>query len=395
MAFVEDTANAFVDYENVEVDHAASGPLAGLTMGVKDLFDVIGYPTGCGHPLKRQESEPRDRTAPAVQALLDAGARFVGKTHMDELAFSLNGQNKHYGTPLNPAAPERIPGGSSSGSASAVAAGLVDFAVGSDTGGSVRAPASYCGIIGLRPTQGRISLQGAMALAPSFDTFGWFARDIDTFARVGDVLLGEDRAPLPQSVRAILAEEGVGHLASAEAKRAFVPALGAVEKVTGPMEAETIAEEGLTTWYWTFRIIQAFEALGVHGSWLSCRNPDLAPDVADRFNFGRRIREVQADGATEKRKEVRDRIGALIGSDGVIVLPTVPGIAPLLTTPAPALEGFRTRALELLCVAGLCGLPQLTLPLAEVDGAPLGISLIGPAWSDRSLIELGRRIMAG
>lgn len=395
MAFVEDTVNAFVDYENVEVDHAATGPLAGLTMGVKDLFDVVGYPTGCGHPLKREESEPRATTAPAIQALLDAGARFVGKTHMDELAFSLNGKNKHYGTPINAAAPDRIPGGSSSGSAAAVAAGLVDFAVGSDTGGSVRAPASYCGLVGLRPTQGRISLQGAMALAPSFDTVGWFARDIDTFARVGEVLLGEDRAPLGEAVHGVLPEEAIGQLTSAEAKRAFPPALGRIEQATGPLETVEMVEEGLTTWYWTFRIIQAYEALGVHGSWLSCRNPDLAPDVADRFNFGRRIRSEQAAGASEKRKEVRDRISALIGTGGVLVIPTVPGPAPLLTTPPPALEGFRTRALELLCIAGLCGLPQLTLPLAEVEGAPLGVSLIGPAWSDRSLIELGRRIMAG
>ncbi len=131
-------------------------------------------------------------TPPRLRRLLAAGARFVGKTHTAELAFSLDGRNEHTGTPINPAASDRVPGGSSSGSAAAVAGGLVDIALGSDTGGSVRGPASFCGIIGLRPTHGRVDITGVMPLAPSFDTVGWFARDIEVFSAVGGVLLGED-----------------------------------------------------------------------------------------------------------------------------------------------------------------------------------------------------------
>src|SRR5450830_1908674 len=159
---------------------------------VKDIFDVAGFPTGCGNPHMLAMSGVKTASAPAVVALAQAGAKFVGKTYTDELAFSMNGKNAHFGTPRNGGAPDRIPGGSSSGSASAVSNGLADVALGTDTGGSVRAPASHCGLIGLRPTHARVSLKGCMDLAPSFDTCGWFARDIDTFARVGEVLLRED-----------------------------------------------------------------------------------------------------------------------------------------------------------------------------------------------------------
>ena len=156
---------------------AAAGPLAGLTFAVKDAIDLAGFRTGAGNPDWSRTHPPATATAPAVQAVLDAGASVVGKTITDELTFSLNGQNIHYGTPINPRAPGRIPGGSSSGSAVAVAGELVDFALGTDCGGSVRAPASYCGIFGMRPSHGRISTDGVFPLAPSFDTVGWFCRE--------------------------------------------------------------------------------------------------------------------------------------------------------------------------------------------------------------------------
>jgi amidase len=197
-AMIDDRhAHAFVPYPDAPVPQAGDGALAGLSFAAKDLFDVAGYPTGGGSPTVLALSGIKTRTAPTVQRLLDAGARFVGKTITDELAFSLNGLNAHFGSPVNGAAPTRISGGSSSGSASAVSNGLCDLALGTDTGGSVRAPASHCGLYGLRPTHGRISLHGALDLAPSFDTCGWFTRDAATFARVAQVLLGSDAVPAP------------------------------------------------------------------------------------------------------------------------------------------------------------------------------------------------------
>lgn len=196
MLLSEDPYRAFMPYPPVAVPNAPGGALAGLTLAVKDIFDVAGYRTGCGCPTRLAASPVAEATAPTVQRLLDAGARFVGKTHTDELAWSMYGMNAHFGTPVNPATPDRIPGGSSSGSAAAVAGGLADIAIGSDTGGSVRAPASFCGIWGLRPTHGRVSLEGAMALAPSFDTCGVFARDGATLARAVDALMDDDPLPL-------------------------------------------------------------------------------------------------------------------------------------------------------------------------------------------------------
>ncbi len=207
MLLPDDPAHAFMPYPAVPVPHAADGPLAGLTFAAKDLFDVAGYRTGCGSATMLALAEVRTTTAPTVQRLLDAGARFVGKAITDELAFSMNGKNAHFGTPRNGAAPDRIPGGSSSGSASAVSGGLCDTALGTDTGGSVRAPSSHCGLYGLRPTHGRISLQGCHDLSPSFDTCGFFARDAATFARVADVLLGADPAPLPGRPRLLRATD--------------------------------------------------------------------------------------------------------------------------------------------------------------------------------------------
>ncbi len=199
MAAASDPVNAFVPLTQLHVPNAESGPLSGLTLGVKDIFDVRGIATGRGNPVWLGEAVPALRSASCVQALLDAGARFAGKTVTDEFAFSLFGQNVHFPFPVNSRAPDRYTGGSSCGSAAAVAAGLVDIALGSDTGGSVRAPASFCGLIGLRTTFGRVAIDGTMPLAESLDTVGWFARDIDVYESVAWVLLGEDRHTTPLS----------------------------------------------------------------------------------------------------------------------------------------------------------------------------------------------------
>ena len=232
MLLKNDPVNAFVDYDAVEVPSAATGPLKGLTFAVKDIYDVAGYPTGGGSPVKRAESPVHTETAPIVAAMLAAGARFVGKTQTDELTFSMNGQNKHFPEPVNVRAEGRITGGSSSGSAAATAAGLCDFAIGSDTGGSVRAPASYCGLWGIRPTHGRVPLGRAMPLAPSFDTAGYFADDPGIFAKVAQVFLGDDERPVSLS-RLVRADDAFARLMSDREAEALRPAEAKAEAVFG------------------------------------------------------------------------------------------------------------------------------------------------------------------
>jgi amidase len=389
-----DPTNAFVDYTDVPVANAATGPLAGLTFGVKDIYDVAGYVTGCGNPEKTAEGRRATAHAPAVAALLNAGARFVGKTHTAELAFSLDGRNEHYGQPFNPAAPGHVTGGSSSGSASAVAAGVVDIALGSDTGGSVRAPAAWCGLTGLRSTYGRIDISRTMPLAPSFDTVGWFARDMDIYARVGAVLLGED-IDGPPLARMVIADDAFAQLDSTKE----ADALGlAVERVRGHFSVDggvTIAPEGLDDWQTTYRTIQGYEAWRAHGPWITSRRPQLNRAIALRFEIASRVTEAQYLGARNHRLEIMRRVYDLAGKDRVLVLPTTSCIAPRVDAPEEEFERVRGRSIAMLCIAGLSGLPQISLPLAKVDGCPFGLSLIGPPGRDRALIALGAAIMAG
>lgn len=394
MLLDRDPAYAFMPYPAVPVPHAPVGPLSGLTFAVKDLFDVSGYPTSAGSPHMLAMSGIKSRTAPTVQKLLDAGARFVGKTITDELAFSMSGKNAHFGTPVNGGAPDRIPGGSSSGSAAAVSNALCDFALGTDTGGSVRAPASHCGLFGIRPTHGRVSLEGCHDLAPSFDTCGYFTRDGATFVRVGEVLLSTDPRPLPQSPRLLLAQDAFG-LLNKEVREALAPTLGQAEAVLGQPEPVTVAEEGFTALYWAMRYIQSREAWTVDGPMIERYRPPLGPGVADRFAFSKEVSDNQVAEAKVIRSAFRKRFGALLAEDAVLILPTMPDVAPLLTESDDALNDYRNKALNLLCLSVLSGLPQVSVPLASRSGAPLGLSIMGPAGSDLSLVALARRIADG
>ena len=386
-------AQAFMPYPEVAVPHAAQGSLSGLSFGVKDLFDVAGYPTSGGQPFLLALSGIKQRHAKAVQQLLDNGAKFAGKTITDELAFSMNGQNAHFGNPINGAAPDRITGGSSSGSAAAVSNGLCDFALGTDTGGSVRAPANHCGLIGLRPTHGRVSLEGALDLAPSLDTCGWFTRDMPTFERVADILLAQDESPLPSALRLLTLDELWG-LVSDDVAKALTPACLAVqEKVATPNHVKDLLGD-LDAMYWNFRFIQGREAWVTDGPMIDKYNPPLGPGVKERFAWSKAVTDAQFEQALAFRAMLRRRVADLLGSDGVLMLPTMPDCAPLIAQDEASLEDYRNRAIRLLCLAGLGGFPQISLPMARRQGAPLGLSLMGPAGSDRSLVRLAARVMA-
>lgn len=388
-----DPVGAFTDHPPVPVANSPKGPLAGTTFAVKDIFDVAGYVTGCGNPVKRAENPPAEASARVVQTLLDAGAKFAGKVHTAELAFSLDGRNEHYGTPVNPAAPERVPGGSSSGSAAAVAAGLVDFALGSDTGGSVRGPASFCGIIGHRPTQDRIDLTGTMPLAKSFDTPGWFTRDIDLYARVGVVLLGEDVAGPPLS-RGRIVTDAFAQLRNDAQRQAFSDALAKVARALASVDEVQVAEDGLTNWQPTFRIIQGYEAWQAHGPWITSRKPKLNPAVQLRFEVSSRVTLSEYEAAKQEREVRRQRVRDVVGDDGVLIIPTMPDIPPRLDSSEDEFEAFRARAIPLMCIAQLSGLPQISLPLVTFEGVPMGLSLIAPAGRDRALIDLAKRVLS-
>src|SRR5579863_2230836 len=378
-----DPLNAFIPHDKLRLAGAPEGPLKGLRFAAKDIFDVAGHVTGCGNPDWLRTHGAATATAPAVARLLAAGSELTGKTITDELAYSLNGQNFHYGTPVNVNAPGRIPCGSSSGSAAAVAGGVVDFALGSDTGGSVRVPAAVCGIYGLRPSHGRVPIEGVMPLATSFDTVGWFAREASILARVGAVLLGEDTS-LPGPGIARIAD--AFPLAEPAVQAALEPLAERIESLRRRRPAIEIG--GLGDWMATFRKLQAREIWAQHGAWIERERPHFGPEIAARFEWARGVAQQPPAGEAEQRLAFTARLGTVLAEAGLLMLPSAPDIAPLRGLAGPASQSFRDRTLSLTCIAGLARLPQVNLPAGKVQGCPVGLSLIGPWGSDRALLDL-------
>ncbi len=385
---MRDRLGAFCTHSELTLPGAPEGPLAGLTFAAKDLFDVAGFVTGAGNPDWLRTHEPATKTAPAVQAVVDAGATLVGKTHMDELAFSINGENAHYGTPVNSRAPGRIPGGSSSGSASVVAGEMVDFALGSDTGGSVRIPASYCGTCGFRPSHGRISLAGVVPLAPSFDTVGWFAGKASVLERVGRVLLA-DSSERSRPRRLLLADDAFA-MADASVRSALQPAVDVLADMIGATVHVILSGKGLEEWMLAFRILQGREIWTSHGDWIRRVGPSFGPGVKERFEWVATIDAGSIARAEPVREEVSARLDGLLAEGEVLCLPTAPTIAPLTDTPPQELGSVRDRIMALTCIAGLACLPQVSLPVGAIEGCPVGLSLMARRASDVTLLEVAR-----
>jgi amidase len=385
MVAIDDEVGAFVPGPRAEREPLGTGRLSGLSFAVKDLFDVAGVVTTFGNPDWAASHAPATATAPVVLSLLQAGARLAGKTKTQELAYGLTGENVWYGTPTNPAAPDRFPGGSSCGSAAAVAASLVDFALGSDTGGSVRIPASYCGLFGIRPTHGVISLAGACPLAPSFDTCGWFARSASVLAGVGEALLpgpghGAD-GPL------LRWEEAWVH-AQPDVAEALRPPLEKLEQIRGRAVGARIAPEGIDSFYDHFRTVQAEEAWAALGGWIEAKRPRFGPGVGERFAAAKATDPAVAAPGRAFRRVLQARIRPLLRGGAVLVFPTSPTVAPLLTAGQAEQNAVRQATVGVTSIAGLCRLPEVTLPAARVKGAPVGLSLVAGPGQDRALLAL-------
>src|SRR5262245_20074612 len=387
----KDRLGAFCRDTHAALRGCSARPSAVRTVGLKGIYDVAGHRPGFGIPDWLRTHEPAARTATAVQQLLNAGADLVGKTHTDELTWSLTGENAHYGAPINVNAPGRITGGSSSGSASAVAAGLVDFSIGSDTGGSVRLPASFCGILGMRPTHGRIPLDAPCPLAPSFDTCGFFACDAGVFARVGRALLRDD-APAPPPTRFFISADALA-VVGETVIHALHPAVDKVAALLGRAEPVTVGDEPLARWMDYFRFLQGAEAWACHGGWISREKPALGPGVKDRFAWAQTVAPEDIARAKSRREEIARRMAHMLEGGAVLAMPSAPGIALPRNSAPKELDDLRARALPLLCIAGLARLPQISLPLAQLDGCPLGLSLIAACGNDTLLLELAGRLM--
>ncbi len=383
---MSDDFGAFVPGTRCRIAGRPGGPLSGLNFAAKDLFDVAGHPTGGGNPDWARAHPVPTRHAWAVERLLDAGADLVGKTITDEVSLGILGENPFEGTPRNPRAPGRVPGGSSAGSAAAVAGGLCDTALGTDTGGSVRVPASFCGLYGIRPTHGRLDLGGMMAQAPSSDTTGWFARDAETFARVSAVLLGE-AIPDTMPTRLVIAADAFA-LADPETATALQPVVARLRGLVGETREEAMAPPGLASWARAQRTLQPYEAWENFRDWVDRTNPRFQFTVARNLVLGGMIPAAERGWAALVRQEARGRMRQLLPPGTILCLPTTPFPAPLCGQPVSVLEPLRDRITALCAHGGLTGHPQVSLPGAELDGLPVGLSVVGARGSDAMLVAV-------
>src|SRR5438067_11402596 len=317
-----DDIGAFVPGQKFRITGPACGPLSGLTFAPKDLFDVAGHPTGGGNPDWARTNPVPERHAWAVQTLLDAGAGLIGKTITDEVALGILGESPCSGTPVNPRAPGHVPGGSSSGSAAVVAAGLCDTALGTDTGGSVRVPASFCGLYGIRPTHGRLDLSGMMPQAPTSDTTGWFARDAETFARVSAIMLGE---AIPEELpRRLLIAEDAFAFVEPDTASALRPLVERLARLIGETAEAVLAPPGLAAWYRAQSTLQPHEASRTFAEWIERTNPRFQFSVARNLMLGSQIAAGDLTHAELVRQEARGDLRRLLPQGTILCLPTTP-----------------------------------------------------------------------
>ncbi|WGD39034.1 amidase family protein [Streptomyces cathayae] len=359
------------------------GVLSGSRVAVKDLFAVAGHAIGAGNPAWLREAPIESAHAAAVQALLQAGADVTGIARTDELAYGLSGLNTHYGMPPNPAAPGRVPGGSSSGSASAVALGLADIGLGTDTAGSVRVPTSYCGLYSLRPSHGLVPDTGQIGLAPSFDTVSWITRTPQLLSRVSDVLL--PRRPAQPIKRLLLATDLFDLVDPALRLPLHDAAHAWADRLAVPLQprSSTCAAH-LEEWAEALGVLQAVEMWQLHGSWLQAHREAVSPLVADAIAAGEGMPAEYLAWARDTVSQARSTLAELIPPGTALVQPAAPTAAP---PPGPAVTGMalRTATVQLICAASVAGLPVLTLPGVQSPAGPVGLSLVATAGSDRAL----------
>lgn len=370
--------------KSLNIAGASSGPLLGVDVVVKDVFDIKGEVTSFGNPTWASSVGPARAHSWIVGRLLDCGARIIGKTTTVELVFGLEGRNIHYGTPINPVAPDRLPGGSSSGSATMVAGGHAHVGIGSDTGGSIRIPASYCGIYGFRPTQGLVSLAGAVPMCPSFDAPGWLARDAATMVRVGASLLPPS-PPLPRIFFQIPASFANADPEVVEALRPMLKKLGLIGSVDP-------VPEGLD------HLLKMQTSLRSREAWLTLQGvaaytqQTLAPITAARVAEMEHFSAEDAMAGWAARQAYTARMHTLLAGGAVLVVPTSPCPAPLRTADESTYKDIRTRTLRVGIISAFAGLPELTIPTGNVNGAPVGLSLIAGPGRDLALLQLAENL---
>lgn len=394
------SSNAFV--ELFEIAPYTSGALDGLRFAVKDNIDIRDRFTSYGSK-PWSEAHPRAAYhAVCVEQLLMAGARCVGKTIADEFTYSLDGESYFYGTPVNPRAPDRIPGGSSSGSASAVACGLVDFALGTDCGGSIRIPASLCGVFGMRPSLHRISEAGVLPFAPSVSTVGVLAQNLPVLRQAMRVLLRSHDAALPPVKNIYLVKEAFA-LADPAIQNALSECIAhlstfpnitvasiSLRDITGlDVSLKSCNEDAL-------RVLQTAEIANTIGGWIQENGPEQGPNFQAGYRNVEQFDRSTMSDALNLCEALFSRVAAFTQPGDVFCYPTAPVLAPkrgtLTGSNLNSVLDYYGRTMAVTSFAGVARLPEITIPLAQVNGIPVGLSLAAGHYQDEFLLDASLRL---
>ena len=359
------------------------GLLSNLNFVLKDMCDVKNLKTSCGNPDFFKKCDFAKDYAPFLKDLLNEGPVLKGITVCDEFFYSLIGENGHYGTPTNLNAPSCVPGGSSSGSAAALTTDLYDFSIGSDTGGSVRIPASFCGLIGMRPTHNRINTKGVYPMAPSFDTVGWFANNPEIFQKVGNVLLNNIERSNVDFKQYVVAEDLL-ELCDAEVQSNFNNYINVnipnINKTRLSTNTKAIIADN-------FRILQGAEVKANIIPWIEKNKPNISPEIRSRIDMASKITDIEVSRALIFRNNLIDEIKKSLPEGTIAVFPTSPFSAPKSGQDDESLGSFRKRLMELTSIAGMTSRPQITIPRLKDKSGPVGISLLGWKYSDEILLN--------
>jgi aspartyl-tRNA(Asn)/glutamyl-tRNA(Gln) amidotransferase subunit A len=401
MSLYPEAARAAADAADARRQAGVSlGPLDGMLLSLKDLFDVAGEVTTAGSIVLR-DAPPAARDATVVSRLRRAGAVIIGKTSMVEFAFSGLGLNPHYGTPGNAADPARIPGGSSSGAGVSVAEGTCEIAIGSDTGGSVRIPAAFNGVVGFKPTARRVPLDGVFPLAPSLDSIGPLARSVQDCSFADAVMAGDEPCALDSYPLAGL-RIGVprGRLfteTEGTVEEAFEKALGLLGRAGARIADHDIDDLLRAMCEATAHAsIASIEATEIHADWLVTRAGDIDPRVHHWLSRSSAVPAHAYLRTMRRRRALIEAMNQRLAAVDVLALPTTAIMAPLIA-PLEADEALYNDADRLILrntqMASQFDLTSLSLPLPDCE-RPIGLMLVARHGSDRRLLEIAAEIEA-
>ena len=360
-----------------------NGRLKNLKFVLKDMCDVKNIKTSCGNPDFYKACEPAKKHAEFLSNILSEGAILEGITICDEFFYSVIGENSHYGTPKNLNAPNCVPGGSSSGSAAALTTDLFDFSIGSDTGGSVRVPASFCGLLGIRPTHGRINANGVYPMAPSFDTIGWFSNNIKTFQKIGEVLLDKNENENITFNQFVIAEDLL-ELVDTDIKNQFNSYYKELHPNIKHIRLSKFSKSEIAD---NFRILQAGEIKEHVIPWIEKNKPKISLEINSRIEMASEISPLEIDAAKTFRQEIISEINNSLPEGDIAIFPTTPFSAPKCGQSDQDLGSDRKKIMEMTSIAGMTSRPQISIPKFKGKTGPVGISILGWQNSDEILLN--------